>query len=280
MRNVAVCIVGGNHNAALTCRAFAHGIEQSGDRATIRSERELSMKGFDVLVLWGFITPCQQIIKNAEAQKSPWVFMDMGYWRREHSYYKVAVNARHGTDYFMRTPRTGERWDKLGIKLKPKRLNVQGHGVVLVPGMSAKAAWSFGLKNEQYERQIIPQIKKLTSRPIVYRPKPSWSGAQSIVGSVLDKHTPLDAALANAHCVVGHHSNVGADAIVAGVPVMMKYGIGSVMGVNNLAAIEEPWFPADSTREQWAANAAYCQWTVNEMHSGACWQFLKKDGLV
>lgn len=279
-RNVAVHIIKENHNSVKTCTAFAHGINASGDKATIRSDRENDMTGYDACVLWGFITPCQTIVKKCQDKGIPWVFMDMGYWRRDRDYFKVAVNDRHSTAYFMNIAKDERRWNELSVRLVPAQDSWSSYPI-LIPGMSAKAAWSFNIGNESYEKQLIAKLPKYTKRLLVYRPKPTWSGATHIKGATFDKETKLDVMLKRTHCVVGHHSNVGADALVAGVPAIMKYGIASVFnGDNDLSKVEAPYMPPLDVRQQWANNAAYCQWSVREMSSGACWQFLKKDGLV
>lgn len=280
-RNVSVHIIKANHQSVKTCTAFAQGIEASGDKAVKRSESESDLRGFDAVVLWGFVTPCQIITKKCRDRGIPWVFMDMGYWRREQDYYKVAVNDRHSTAYFMRRDHDSARWDSLGVKLQPRQ-NTSAEKVILVPGMSGKAAWSFGMADESYEQDIIAKLQTKTKRQLVYRPKPTFTKAKPIPGSAFDKNDPLDQMLAKTHCVVGHHSNVGSDALVAGVPVQMKFGIASHTSVcmNDLALIEAPFFPDTVRRQQWAYNAAYCQWSVKEMATGACWRWLKQEQLV
>jgi len=42
--------------------------------------------------------------------------------------------------------------------------------------------------------------------------------------------------------------------------------------------IEEPYRPKD--RAQWAANVAYCQWSVMEIQTGLMWQYLKAEGMI
>jgi hypothetical protein len=235
------------------------------------------MEGYQAAVLWGFVTSCQEIIKNCKAQGIPFVFMDLAYWARDKGYFKVSVNDRHPTDYFMLQSKPDDRFRKFGLSIKPWQ-QLSPSSYVLLAGMSGKAAWAWGMQNEVYERDTIRILRQFTQRPIIYRPKPSWPDATNLPGAKLDKVTPLSNAIRGAHCVVTHHSNVGCDALLEGIPVLSKYGIASVLGPHDLGSVEHPYYPAG--REQWAYNAAYCQWSLDEMANGACWNHLKETGLV
>lgn len=273
---VSVNILTRNGNASVTCQSLAKGIARCGDSAFIRTERDHDISGFDAAVLWGYVTPCQEIIKRCRTKGIPFVFIDLGYWRRERDgYYKVTLNERHPHLYLMKHKMHGNRFERLGLEIKPWRK--PGNGYILLAGMSGKAAWSYKLGAQEYERDAAAQLSKLTKRPIVYRPKPNWVEAQKILNTQFDKKTPLDYALSQAHCVVTHHSNVGCDAILAGVPVLSKVGAASVLQPYDLNMTER--LQCDGDRQQWAHNVAYCQWTLKEMASGECWSHLKAIGL-
>lgn len=271
---VSVNILNRNGSAGKTCEAFAKGIARSGDEAVKRTDKDHNMQGFDAAVLWGYVTTCQNVIKSCKDKGIPWVFLDMGYWQRA-DHFKVAVNERHGTAYFMDKPKPPDRFKKFRISVKPWR---KKGGNILLAGMSAKAAWSWGLQNEEYEKNTVYQLQRLTAREIIYRPKPNFVEAQPISGSKMDRHTPVEVALLRAHCVIAHHSNLACDALLEGVPVLCKYGLASVLAPYDLTSVEHPFYPEG--REQWAYNAAYCNWSLEEMASGKCWGFLKEEGLI
>jgi hypothetical protein len=238
------------------------------------------MGGFDACVIWGFVTECQQIIANCVEYNIPWVFMDMGYWTRK-NYYKVTVNARHPDKYIMDRPRTSDRFDKHGLVLKPRRPHTND-GIILLAGMSGKAAWSFGYENEQYERDAIAALQMVSKRPIWYRPKPSWTNARPITGSIFasDKNHSFSHCLARAHCIVTHHSNVAVDGLIEGIPAITFKGAASAICGYDLTKVEHPSFPEDNLRRQFLHNLAYCQYSIEEMAAGTCWRQLKKDGLI
>jgi len=273
---VSVNILKHNGNALHTCRAFARGIELSGDEAVLRTERDHRMDDFDAAVLWGYVTPCQNIVKACRDKRIPFVFMDLGYFRRtESGYFKVTVNERHPTAYLMDTKLPFDRFERLKLNIRPWQRNGEH---ILLAGMSGKAAWSWKLEAESYEREAVRILKKYTKRCIIYRPKPSWPDARPIKHANMIRGTALEQALENAHCVVAHHSNVACEALLAGVPVFCKYGAASLFNSGELSQVETPLYP--DGREQWAANLAYSQWNLHEMASGECWRHLKSVGLI
>lgn len=273
---VSINVLSRNGNAVRTCRPFAQGVERCGDKVKLRTENDYQMDDFDIAILWGFLVPCQTIIKSCRDSGKPFIFIDLGYWRRDHHYVKVTVNDRHPTAYLMKQPMPATRFNKLKLTIKPWRGSTNGY--ILLAGMSGKAAWSWNLVAESYEREAVAELRKHTQRSVVYRPKPNWQEAQPIDGTKLDKRTQLEVALREASCVVTHHSNIGCDAVLEGIPVLSKCGAVSALVPYDLKHLEKLECPVD--REQWCYNLAYCQWTLNELADGSCWNHFKTMGML
>lgn len=270
---VSVSVARLNPHASLTCKAIAKGISRCGDHVDVRPDINHKVDDYDAVVLWGYTEPCQKIIENCKRIGIPWLFMDMGYWRREKNYFKVAVNDRHPTRYLMSYSMPDDRLRKLKVSVKPWKPNPDG--IILVAGMSHKASWSWGFDYEEYERNTIKKISELyPDIPIVYRPKPNWSGSKVIPNSRFDRRTPLHKMWPIVRCVVSHHSNVCCDALIEGIPAFAKYGAASVFKEYDLTKILDDAEPPQ--RYQWAANLAYAQWNIEEMRSGLCWDFFKQ----
>lgn len=135
------------------------------------------------------------------------------------------------------------------------------------------------MKAEEWERNAVAALRKVTDRKIVYRPKPSWTGAKPIEGtSFSPRSESLNDVLRDCHAVVTHHSNTAVDALVAGVPVFCLEGVASPLALDDLASIENPVTP--DGREQWAADVAWTQFSVKEMQCGLAWRHLKDEGVV
>lgn len=273
---VSINIIKSSFNSGRVCRAMAEGVNACGDATELRSDHDFRMKGFDAAVFWGYWEPCQLVEKSCREAGIPFVYVDLAYWGREAGYFKAAVNARHPTAYVMNKSLPADRWDALGVKIASWRRNHHSGAPIILAGMSGKGAWSWGFKGGEYEQNAVREIRKYSDRPIIYRPKPNWAQAQPIPGTTYDRQSPIGKLLNGAHCVVTHHSNVGSDAVVAGVPVLTRHGAAIHMGLpDDLTRIESPGEP--DGREQWAANMAYTQWTLKEMAAGKCWSHLKKE---
>lgn len=88
---------------------------------------------------------------------------------------------------------------------------------------------------------------------------------------------PISEALGNAWAWVTHHSNSAVDALLAGVPAHCEMGAAAALSIP-LDQIAEPVLPAG--RDQFLADVAWLQWSLDEMRSGAAWAHLKDRGLV
>ena len=136
--------------------------------------------------------------------------------------------------------------------------------------MGPKSNVLYGYKD--WDRNTVEELRKYTNRPILYRPKPSDKHPLDIEGATtVDSSLPLMAHLRGAHAVVTHHSNVGCDALLEGIPVFSRYGPARYMS-NPLQMIEEPLY---SERKPFFNRLAYCQWSLSEMSSGQAWDWLR-----
>lgn len=269
--------------AATICKHFRAGIVRSGGEPVIypspsypyyRSDPEL-------LLMYGYGEPRRSYFQRAMKRGIPVIYVDLGYWHRTRfdrydGYHKVCLNALHPTDYFMRRQHNPKRFEKLAIPIEKQKRG----DAILIPGMSEKAAWTWGFKAEEWEKKTIARLRKHTDRRIIYRPKPSWRGKRPLrVPGVEydDPRHPIERILKDTFCVVTHHSNVAVDGLLRGIPNISDEGVGSVIGTNDLAMIEQTEAPDMDEVRAWAANVAWTQWTPEEMHSGAAWRYVLEE---
>lgn len=276
---VAVHVIAGHGRARLTCHAMAEGIMACGDEVVLRSETEHKYAEHDAALFWGFIEPCQKIMRDYRTAGKPVAYLDMGYWQRAGAdgHFKVAVNARHPTAYFQKRKHDDKRSKALGLTIERWRKDGKH---ILLAGMSAKAAWAEKCEPvEKFERICIQALRNITDREIVYRPKPSWDGAKPIDGTWYSpREQPLCDVLKGCHAVVTHHSNVAVDGLLAGVPCFVWDGVAKPMGSDDLRLIERPHHPGD--RERWVNDVTYTQWRISEMRDGTAWRHLRDEGLL
>lgn len=234
----------------------------------------------DVAVFYGLAAGLDRVFRDYRDQGRKAVYIDLGYWGRRKrtrfdGFHKIAVNSRHPTDYFQRRKHGSERFAQHGVSIRPWRSSGEH---ILLAGMSAKAAAAEGWLPHVWERDMITYLRELTRRPIIYRPKPNWAEAKALAGARFDRNTPLDDVLTGCHAVVTHHSNVAVDALLAGVPCICPGGVASLLSAADPEMIENP--PMPNGREQWAADLAFTQYSVDEMSRGDAFRYLLDEELI
>lgn len=266
------------------------GIARVGDRPDYFPESawprlDIDWSIFSAHVFYGLEGHLPKIFRFA-MEKSRAVYVDLGYWGRREGgrysgYHKVSINARHPSAYFREPQHNGRRFDRFKIRVRPweESAGARAGGHVLIAGMGAKGAAAEGYAPQVWERAAVAELKRYTSREIVYRPKPSDPLASPIAGTLYSpKDRTLEEELANCWAVVTHHSNVAVDALLAGIPCFCWGGVARSMSLQDLAHIEIPYLP--NWRYQWACDIAWQQWSIEEMRRGDPWAYLRGEGLV
>ncbi|NYT67971.1 hypothetical protein [Pusillimonas noertemannii] len=152
-----------------------------------------------------------------------------------------------------------DRFDVLGLDLVERGGDPDGYALICgqVPGDAAHGMDAAALK-----AWLLEAVAKHGN--VVYRPHPR--GGIDLPG-VKTQRGSLAEALAGARLVVTFNSNVGHDALIAGVPVLCGPG----------AAYDElagEVLPSIQARRDYFSRVAYGQWTLAEMRSGACQRFI------
>lgn len=281
-----------NGRAKAICVAVTAGLARHGQAVEVVASVAYRAPQADLAISYGLWGPLRKIHEDYRAAGRATLLIDLGYWGRIEGgklagYHKLAVNGRHATAYFQRVKHPPDRFRRFGIEPQPFRRThhesrITNH--VLLCGMSDKAAWVYGLRAEEWERQAVERLRRATRREIRYRPKPSFKGAQPLDGAqwapahanVLMAPRDLDDCWA----VVTHHGNTAFDALIAGLPVFCEHGLASVLGSGDLGLIETPRYPDEAARDQLLYDAAYTQFKVCEIADGTAWAHLLDEKLV
>lgn len=221
------------------------------------------------------------------------VLIDLGYWNRKPAssplsgHHRVSVDHWHPNAYFQTIKHPPDRWKALGVRISD-HIHMDG-GPIILAGMSAKAAWVYGLDCLEWEHRAVHNINRHSGRMILYRPKPSaretyqrlWPGVEYVNPAI-----PIHHCFKDIWALVTHHGNTAIDAIEAGVPVFCDDGIAAVLSRTmwpdsaDHSWLEDPYRYGFEERDQFFADAAYCQWTPAEMRSGEMWQHLLNERLL
>lgn len=250
----------------VVANAMAAGIRAFGDEAEVLQADQGAPKGFDVGVMYGW--------KRREQLKrfEQFVYADLGYWCRD-THYRLTVGG-WGPERYVHAGLPADRLASFGVDVKP--WGAAGVDVLLI-GAQDKSMQQHGFRYMEWERAMARELLKRGCR-VVYRPKPTDPQRVPMhVDGVLYDDGPLHRALDGAACVVMHHSNTALDALAHGVPVYCEIGVGAAFSVA-LDEIKNP--PLRQGREQFLADAAWLQWSVAEMKSGAAWAHLRERNLI
>lgn len=266
------------HNDTLhhtVLQAFAEGVKSESHECFL--ENVECYKPCDVAVVFGVFkksVPLSRyrgtIIDLHRKIQKPVVVIDSGYVSRD-KYFAVGLNGLNGRADFKNHNSKPDRWNRLGVTLAPWR---KDGGHVLVCGQIPWDASVQDTDHVEWCQETITRIRQRTSRKIVFRPHPKCAAKVEYgVNADMVSTAPLADDLANAHCVVTYSSNSGVDAAIAGVPVFADDHGSMAWPIANksFAWVDSPVRP---DREQWAANLAYTQWTIDEIREGKAWRHL------
>lgn len=167
-----------------------------------------------------------------------------------HHYYALARNYHNGAGEW---PIYGsERWESLGISLKPWR--TQGDHVLVLPNRP------FGIPGRMmpgdWADRAAAHYAKQTRRPIRIRRHPGNNAPAR----------PLSEDLKGAWAAVIWSSSAGVAALVEGIPVYVEAPFWICRGARAMGPIDDPVMP---DRMPHLEAMAWAQWRLEEIESGA-----------
>lgn len=222
------------------------------------------------------------LIRRLGAAGKPWLYFDKAYNRDWPRWWRVAFCEQQPTKYLMNISRSEDRAAAQGWLTRMKLWRERGKHI-LYCGSSAKCHDFLGHEEADptaYAAQVIAEIRKLTRRRIVYRPKPSWKAAVPVPGadfSARGKAGDIYAALRGAYCLITHTSSTCFDALLVGVPsIVLGDGVTRPISSTSLDDVERPKLASESECRQLLSNLAYCQWNLDEIRSGRANGYLRE----
>lgn len=259
----------GNKRAIHVAKAFARGLARHGVQHEILNKFPAGPAA-DLAVAYGWVhEPVFTAYRQAGAH---FAYFDLGYWGRRpegraiEGYHRLAIDD-WDTLKTMRRDCPGDRWSRLGVEIQAPLI---GKREIIVAGMSGKAAGTHGFKEDQWETLARSTILNLAPEAeVTMRPKPN---KRNRVGSTIEE------ALSQCKLLVTHHSNTALDALVAGVPTYCVKGVGRLASPLELTPeyIRAPILPDESVRRQIMQDAAYAQWSPEEMRTGEAWSHIRE----
>jgi len=230
-------------------RAFIEGAERLKLDCITRNPAPFTpsqMENFDLVVVWGDRLPStQSIITEYNKTGVKVLVMELGFFLRT-LYYSIGINQQY---WIPVETRNSDRWEKLKLNVQPYKGKSDGYILICSQTMSDK-----------WELDTERTIRTITDRKTVIRRHPVADP---------DQKETLAEQLKGAYCVVCDTSNVGNEAILAGIPVFCSPNAMYANICNtDLTKIEKFKITDLPDRIPYFHRLAYGQWSFRELKSG------------
>jgi len=225
------------------------------------------------IVLRGILK--HKIMKQCWQESRDFYYIDSGYfgnqpgpqnphgWKLWHRI--VKNNLQHGDII----PRPSDRWDRLKIKLHPRRYGSQ----IIVAAPDEKPCRFYNVNYDTWAEETVAKIKQHTDRPIVVRKR----APQRIDRTHSD---PLSKVLAeDVHALVTFNSVAAVESVMLGVPAFTLAPVNAAAPVasQDLSQIDSPYWAEEDKIHAWACHLAYAQFHVNELRDGTAYRILNEN---
>jgi len=258
-----------NQRSQSIAAAAADGLSNLGRDWIDTASPETAIKNADCIVVWGLGHPKgQDLLRNAGSVRV--MGFDLGYWKRN-TKYRVSFDGAHPQKFVMAKKRPMDRFLDDNIKL---RQDGNPAGPIVLVGMGRKSADTYGERPGEWETKAVAGIRNVwPDKKIVFRPKAGGGdhvprGIDSIQTSGL-----IEDVIRGAAAVVCRHSNVGVDAVIAGVPAAASDG--AAASVLKPLGSSPPEMLPQETRVEFLSNLAWFQWSPMELRKAETWLVLE-----
>jgi len=258
-------------------RQFAAWIQEAGNSIGWRYFGAYNQyEPADVVVTIGWNHSIAKIHRDQNEKNLPSLSLSDGFIKRgwqPGAYFAVTRNGLHAYgDRITMMP--GDRWAKVGAKLRPWHANEDGHILIAHQHTSAFD----GHDRQPWYHETIRRLSEITERPLILRPHPRDKKREALPGGCLVSNRSFRQDVEGAWAVVTYDSNIAVDCLLYGIPVFTgAKTMADPIACHDLEKIEDPPTP---DRQQWVHDLAYAQWTVNELRAGLPWiHLIDNDGL-
>ncbi len=260
-------------NSKPVFEAFAKGAISLGHEVVYNSN-----SGIDVIwsVLFnGRMSGNKQVWDRNVATQQPTIVLEVGGIKRGTTW-KVGLNGINRTAYFSEQDNDRTRADNLGLVCKPWRSN--GNSILICGQHDKSLQWQDMPRMSNWFLDTYDQIRKVTDRPILFRPHPRCRLEHIERGlRYVERQEPIkldntyddfDMGFDNVWATFSYSSNPGIHSIINGVPAFVSphslaYDVGN--DIDFFHDIEDPLMP---DRTQWLNDYAHTEYTIKEISQG------------
>lgn len=255
-----------SHHQVIHALALMKGLKKHGHKVFVGEHNNPAPA--DIYVMWSWN---QKKISN-QLGKAGILTMERGFFPARNEWCSFGINGfKHQS--ILPANQSGDRWNShFGHLLKPWKTT--GEYALLFGQYRDKFDDDFD--SAKWEMDIADQLIA-TGIPVVYRPHPRFRNRINDrrpvpPGTLRSENYHITTDLANAMFSVIFDSSASVESIIDGCPVVAYSK--KTMGYDLCSkSIAEPLIYPE--REPWLYNLAWLHWKVNDMESGAAWDFLK-----
>ena len=257
--------------------AFARGVRQLGYDPLVLDVN--NYQPVDIAVVFGVgkkgvpvSWPRANVIFQQRRQCKPVIIIEKGFVKRD-QYYMVGFNGLNHNAAFFNEGSPSDRWEALGVELKPWRYDGEH---ILVCGQVPSDASVQDIDIIHWSAEITSFLRKHTDKKVVYRPHPLARNRTPHMMGVENSNRDLATDLSRACAVVTYNSNTAVEAVIEGIPsfAMDKGSMAWEVACHDINRINDYAAPMEVIRTQWAYNLAYTQWNEAEFMEGLPFQHL------
>jgi hypothetical protein len=244
-------------------------------------------RGIKVTILPDFVDRCDcdlycligikhfRVMRNLKAEGERFIFWDKGYNRLWSDWWRISYCSY-------------QLWrEVVSMDCSPHRAIQQGwtsfrewkkpdDGYILYAGASQKYHTFCGLpKPDDYLRDLITDLRQLTGRRVMYRPRISLVDVAPVEGCIPSAMLGLADELAGAAVMLTHGSSACFESLLEGVPCIVL-GEGVTRGLSSIRIdeIEAPRRANYAERLRLVNALAHFQWNREEIAEGKLWPII------
>jgi hypothetical protein len=205
------------------------------------------------------------------------VAMENGYFRREDGFFIMSRNGFNGKETDREKMPYSQRWQNLGIALAPWKKS----GSSILVCAQRGGGYSDMAMHDEWPSNILPALRTITDRPIIYRPHPARQKEPTSYPINTTISNPriesMGAAMDDAFAIVVWTSNSATDALIQGIPAFYCGPTIATreLSIHGIGEISTPRYA--ETREEIFSEMAWLQWHKSELSDGSAWRYVTRD---
>lgn len=238
----------------------------------VNTENFVYEQSKDPILLRGILK--KKIIQKCWEDKRTFYFMDTGYFGNDRTnsnpngwkyWHRIVKNdlqhdqiiSRPG-DRFSTFKKNFAPWKKTGRK-------------ILIAAPDEKPCKFYGTTQQEWLSQTVDNIKKYTDRPIIIRERVK-NRTDRVVTNTLQEALDDDV-----FALVTFNSIAAVESVFYGIPAFtLAPNAAKPVSCQDLAKINEPYYPDKDKLYQWACHLAYGQFHISELKSGIAKNLLEQ----